>query len=46
MGDVDMVLLILTLATLAVNASSKKTHVLQGIVHLTLFAAYLDLLFD
>ena len=42
----DMVMLTLTLATMIVNASSMRTNVLQGIVHLTLFAAYLVLLFD
>ena len=42
----DMVLLALTLATMIVNASSQRTNVLQGVVHLTLFAAYLVLLFD
>jgi Ca2+:H+ antiporter len=46
LGQLDMVLLILTLATMIVNASSKRTNVLQGVVHLTLFVAYLVLLFD
>jgi len=42
----DMMLLLLTLGTMIVNASGKRTNVLQGVVHLTLFAAYLVLLFD
>ena len=31
---------------MVVNASSDRTNVLHGVVHLTLFAAYLVLLFD
>jgi Ca2+:H+ antiporter len=46
LGQRDMVLLLLTLATMVVNASGKRTNVLQGAVHLTLFATYLVLLFD
>ena len=42
----DMTLLLLTLATMIVNASCRRTNVLQGVVHLTLFSAYLVLLFD
>jgi Ca2+:H+ antiporter len=46
LDPLDMTLLVMTLATMIVNASSKRTNVLQGVVHLTLFAAYLVLLFD
>ena len=42
----DVILLVLTLATMVVNASSRRTNVLQGAVHLTLFLAYMVLLFD
>ena len=46
LGQLDMVLLLLTLGTMIVNASSQRTNILQGVVHLTLFATYLVLLFD
>jgi Ca2+:H+ antiporter len=46
LAPLDMTLLVLTLATMMVNASGQRTNVLQGFVHLTLFAAYLVLLFD
>ncbi len=46
LDGLGMVLLALTLATIMVNASSRRTNVLHGVTHLTLFAAYLVLLFD
>ncbi|MEM8885556.1 MAG: calcium:proton antiporter [Planctomycetota bacterium] len=46
LGRLDVSLLLLTLGTMIVNASGSRTNVLQGVVHLTLFFAYLVLLFD
>ena len=46
LDPLDMVLLLVTLTTMMVNASGRRTNILEGIVHLTLFAAYLVLLFD
>jgi Ca2+:H+ antiporter len=46
LGSMDVVLLVLALTTMMVNASGERTNVLQGVVHLTLFATYLVLLFD
>ena len=40
----DMVLLLLTLATSVVTFASGRTNVVQGAVHLILFAAYLLLI--
>ncbi|MET0541157.1 MAG: hypothetical protein ABWZ88_05325 [Variovorax sp.] len=42
----DLVLLLLTLAVSIVTFSSGRTNVIQGAVHLTIFAAYLLLIFQ
>jgi Ca2+:H+ antiporter len=42
----DFVLLLLTLAVSVITFSSGRTNVLQGAVHLLLFAAFLLLIFD
>jgi Ca2+:H+ antiporter len=44
--NADMVMLILTLAVSIVTFGSGKTNILQGAVHLLLFAAYLMLVFQ
>jgi Ca2+:H+ antiporter len=46
LDTVEIVLLVITLATIIVNASSGRTNVLQGAVHLVLFISYLVLIFD
>jgi len=43
---IQIVLLVVTLVTMIVNAGSGRTNVLQGVVHLLLFATYAVLLFD
>jgi Ca2+:H+ antiporter len=42
----EAVLLLITLLVAVVNFNSERTNVLQGLVHLTLFAAYVVLIFD
>ncbi|HTJ62689.1 MAG TPA: calcium:proton antiporter [Alphaproteobacteria bacterium] len=42
----DLVLLLLTLAVSMITFGSGRTNVLQGLVHLLLFVAYLTLLFE
>ncbi|PHQ69920.1 MAG: calcium:proton antiporter [Sneathiella sp.] len=42
----DIVILALTLIVSLITFVSKRTHVLQGAVHLALFATYLVLIFD
>ena len=42
----DFVLLLLTLAVSVVTFASGRTNVMQGAVHLLLFAAYLLLMFE
>jgi Ca2+:H+ antiporter len=42
----DLVLLLLTLAVSMITFGSGRTNVLQGLVHLLLFSAYLMLLFE
>ena len=44
--NTDVVMLLLTLAVSVVTFASGRTNVLQGIVHLILFAAYLLLVFE
>ena len=39
-------LLLITLLVSVVNFSSERTNVLQGVVHLILFLAYIVLIFD
>ncbi len=46
LDPVEMVLLVVTLATIMVNTSSGRTNVLQGAVHVLLFFAYVVSLFD
>jgi Ca2+:H+ antiporter len=46
LDPVEMLILLLTLATIVVNSSSGRTNVLQGAVHLLLFVTYIVLLFD
>ncbi|TCL69842.1 calcium:proton antiporter [Rhizobium sp. BK251] len=42
----DLVMLLLTLAVSIVTFASGRTHILQGIVHMILFAAFLLLIFQ
>jgi Ca2+:H+ antiporter len=46
LGPTDTVMLLLTLAVSVVTFASGRTNVIQGAVHLCLFAAYLMLLFQ
>ena len=46
LGNVDLILLLLSLAVCVVTFSSARTYVLQGAVHLLLFAAYVMTIFD
>ncbi len=46
LAPTEMVLLLLTLVVSLVTFVSRRTHVLQGAVHLALFAAYVFLIFD
>ncbi len=46
LGDEDLTILLLTLALSIVNFGSGRTNVLQGAVHLILFAVYVVLMFD
>ena len=46
LGDVDTILLLLTLAVSVVNFSSGRTNVLQGVIHILLFASYIVMIFD
>ena len=43
---VDIFLLVLTLAVSMITFGSGRTNVLQGVVHLLLFATYVALIFD
>lgn len=43
---VDIILLLLTLAVCTVNFGRGRTNVLQGFVHLLLFATYIVMIFD
>jgi len=42
----EIVMLAATLIVSMLTFSSQRTHVLQGVVHLALFAAYVVLIFD
>jgi len=42
----EIILLMLTLVVSLITFVSKRTHILQGVVHLALFAAYVILIFD
>lgn len=44
--NTDIVMLLLTLAVSVITFSSGRTNVLQGLIHLILFAAYLLLIFQ
>ena len=46
LDSVEILLLVLTLLVSMVNFASGKSNVLQGIVHLLLFASYIVLIFD
>jgi Ca2+:H+ antiporter len=46
LGNVDMILLVLTLAVSTLTFASARTNVLLGAVHLLLFLAYLMLIFE
>ncbi|REK13104.1 MAG: calcium:proton antiporter [Planctomycetota bacterium] len=46
LGDVDLILLVLSLAVSVVTFSGVRTNVVQGAVHLVLFAAYVVAIFD
>ena len=46
LGNVDLVLLLLTLAVSIVNFGAGRTNVLQGVVHLLLFVGYVVTIFD
>jgi len=46
LNPTEIVLLALTLIVALVTFVSERTHVLQGAVHLALFAAYVMLIFD
>jgi len=46
LDSVEMVMLILTLVVSLVNFSSGRSNMIQGLIHLILFATYLILLFD
>jgi Ca2+:H+ antiporter len=46
LGAVDMVLLLLTLGVSLLTFALERTNVLQGAIHLVLFAAYLVLIFE
>ena len=39
-------LLLVTLLVAVVNFNNERTNVLQGLVHVTLFVAYIVLIFD
>ena len=44
--DLGILLLAMTVVISAINVSSRRTNVLQGVVHLVLFSAFLVLIFD
>jgi Ca2+:H+ antiporter len=46
LGPVNSLLLILTLAVSIVNFASGRSNIVQGLIHLILFAAYVALIFD
>jgi Ca2+:H+ antiporter len=46
LGNVDLILLSLSLAVSIVTFSSNRTNIVQGAVHLVLFAAYVVTIFD
>lgn len=46
LNDVELILLCLTLGLSVVSFSSGRTNILQGAVHLIVFAAYVVLIFD
>ncbi|MCG8584627.1 MAG: hypothetical protein MI757_07950 [Pirellulales bacterium] len=46
LGQVDTLMLVLTLLVSIVNFSSRRTNVLQGLIHILLFCAYAVLIFD
>lgn len=46
LGGVDRLLLLLTLAVSFINFSSGRSNMLQGVIHLILFLAYIVMIFD
>ena len=46
LAPVEMILLLLTLAVATLTFTGGRTNVLQGAIHLTLFAAYIVLIFN
>ena len=46
LGDVDLILLLLSLAVSVVTFSGTRTSIVQGAVHLLLFATYVVMIFD
>lgn len=46
LGDVDLVMLVTTLAVTLVTFTAQRTNVLLGAVHLSLFVAYVMLIFE
>jgi len=46
LDDVEIVMLILSLAVAMLTFASRRTNVLQGAVHIVLFLAYVVLIFD
>jgi Ca2+:H+ antiporter len=46
LDDVSMLLLLLTLAVSVVTFDSGRTNIMQGAVHVLLFAAWVVLIFD
>jgi Ca2+:H+ antiporter len=46
LGDANSIVLVLSLAVAAITFTSARTNVLQGMVHLVLFGAYLLLMFQ
>jgi Ca2+:H+ antiporter len=46
LGPVEMVMLLLTLGVSVLTFALERTNVLQGAIHLVLFAAYLVLIFE
>ncbi|MGH8764429.1 MAG: calcium:proton antiporter [Burkholderiales bacterium] len=46
LAPVDMLLLLLTLASALITYASGRTNILQGVIHILLFCAYIVLIFD
>ena len=46
LDTIDMIMLVMTLAISIVNFSGGRSNIIQGLIHLILFANYLALIFD